>query len=61
MVVAGRMRFRWCGERKSRENEWMRKTARLWVGFNAQGSAGSEQEATVKRDSMPSKKPWVKR
>ena len=55
------MRFRWCGERKSRENEWMRKTARLWVGFNAQGSAGSEQEATVKRDSMPSKKPWVKR
>ena len=39
----------------------MRMMARLWVGVNVQGEVGSEQVATVERDNLPSKKPWVKR
>ena len=39
----------------------MRRTARLWVGFNVHGDAGSEHEATVERESLLSKKPRVKR
>jgi hypothetical protein len=40
----------------------MRRMARLWVGFNVQGGAvGSEQDETVERDSLLSKKPRVKR
>ena len=39
----------------------MRRTARLWVGGNVHGDAGSSQEATVERDNLLSKKPRVKR
>jgi hypothetical protein len=42
----------------------MGKMAHLWVGFNAQatqGSVGSEEGATVKRDNLPSKKDKIEK